>query len=109
MRKILVGFLILLLLVSSAFAGYVRGYYRSDGTYVRGYYRTDPNYTVRDNYSYKGNYNPHTGNYGTNYYRNNKTSEYYTPYYTPKKYNSYSSPLRQSPGRYNTDYSDYYD
>lgn len=42
----------------------VKGYYRKDGTYVRPHYRTAPNRTVRDNWSYKGNINPHTGKKG---------------------------------------------
>ncbi len=56
----------------------VRSYTRSDGTHVQGYTRSSPNNTVRDNYSYRGNTNPYTGNTGTNSYRNNPTSEYYT-------------------------------
>lgn len=38
----------------SAQAGYVRGYFRSNGTYVSGYYRTSPNAYKFDNYSYNG-------------------------------------------------------
>lgn len=41
---------------------YVKGYYRKDGTYVQPHYRTNPNSSPYDNYSYPGNYNPHTGN-----------------------------------------------
>ena len=41
--------LIVLLVATSCFAGYVSGYTRRDGTYVSGYYRSDPNFTVRDN------------------------------------------------------------
>lgn len=44
---------------------YVNGYYRSNGTYVAPHYRTSPNKTVNDNYSTLGNYNPHTGKWGT--------------------------------------------
>lgn len=44
---------------------YVSGYTRSDGTYVKGHYRTAPNDTKKDNYSTKGNTNPHTGKKGT--------------------------------------------
>ncbi len=99
MRKILIALLVSFFLVSSVFAGYVRGYYRSDGTHVRGYYRTDPNHTVRDNYSYKGNTNPYTGKTGTNYYRDNETSEYYDPYYAPKKQKSYSNSYSDSYSR----------
>ncbi len=62
---------------TQVFAGYVSGYTRSDGTYVQGYERSDPNSTVTDNYSYKGNTNPYTGQTGDNYYRNSPTSQYY--------------------------------
>jgi hypothetical protein len=55
----------------------VKGHYRKSGTYVQPYKKTSENKTVRDNYSYKGNYNPHTGKTGTKKYKNNKTSEYY--------------------------------
>lgn len=57
---------------------WVRPYYRTDGTFVQGHYRTSPNFTVQDNFSYKGNYNPYTGQIGTNYYRHSLTSAYYT-------------------------------
>ena len=84
MKKMIVSLLLIVFTLSSfAFAGYVNGYTRSNGTYVKGYYRSEPNYTVRDNYGYKGNSNPYTGEYGKNYYRNNHTSEYYNGY----KYN----------------------
>ena len=39
----------------------VRGYTRSDGTYVQPYQRTAPDYTLTNNYSYPGNYNPNSG------------------------------------------------
>ncbi|MFZ3071917.1 MAG: hypothetical protein WA162_01595 [Thermodesulfobacteriota bacterium] len=41
-------------------AGWVNGYYKSNGTYVEGYYRSSPNNSVLDNYSTKGNSNPYT-------------------------------------------------
>lgn len=44
---------------------YVQGYYKEDGTYVEGYYRSKPNSTPNDNYSTKGNTNPHTGEKGS--------------------------------------------
>src|SRR6516164_10543463 len=56
---------------------FVHGYTRSNGTYVQPYYRSSPNNTVRDNFSYKGNVNPHTGAVGTNRYIHDKTSLYY--------------------------------
>jgi len=74
---------VLILCIAFATAGlaradeYVQGYYRSNGTYVQPYYRSSPNNTVQDNFSYKGNIDPYTGNVGTNYYRNNSTSQYF--------------------------------
>ena len=47
---------------------YVRGYTRSNGTYVQGHYRSSPNSTVTDNWSYRGNSNPYTGERGTRSY-----------------------------------------
>lgn len=44
---------------------YVNGYTRQDGTQVGGYYRTAPNGNPYDNYSTRGNYNPYTGQPGT--------------------------------------------
>jgi len=56
-----------LCLVGSAFATehYVSAYTKKDGTYVPGHYQTDSNNTRNDNYSTRGNYNPHTGEQGT--------------------------------------------
>lgn len=56
----------------------VKGYTRSDGTQVEGYKRTAPNSTRNDNYSTRGNTNPHTGKSGTkpggtNYGSSNKS------------------------------------
>lgn len=60
---------------------YVHGYYKGNGTYVQPYYRSSPDNTVIDNYSFKGNTNPYTGNVGNNYYRHSPSSPYYTgPY-----------------------------
>lgn len=44
---------------------YVNGYYRQDGTYVEGHWRSSPNQQRWDNYSSEGNYNPYTGERGT--------------------------------------------
>jgi hypothetical protein len=44
---------------------YVNGYYRSNGTYVSGHYRTNPDKSFWNNYSSRGNVNPHTGKVGT--------------------------------------------
>ena len=43
----------------------VRGYYRKNGTYVAPHYRSSPNYTQKDNWSCRGNYNPYTGKFGS--------------------------------------------
>jgi len=40
---------------------WVNGYTKSNGTYVNGYYRTCADGNPYNNYSYPGNYNPHTG------------------------------------------------
>jgi hypothetical protein len=77
----------LLLFVSLCYAGdvSVKGYYRKDGTYVAPYHRSSPDNTVKNNYDYKGNTNPYTGEEGHNYYRSNPTSEYYQPSYQPQQ------------------------
>jgi hypothetical protein len=62
----------------SAFADeYVRGYTRRSGTYVQPYYRSSPDNTVTNNFSYKGNINPHTGARGTTRYIHDPPSPYY--------------------------------
>jgi hypothetical protein len=43
----------------------VKGYTRKNGTKVSPSYRTAPNRTEKDNYSAKGNVNPHTSKVGT--------------------------------------------
>ncbi len=54
-----------LILVNSAEAARVRGYYKpSTGTYVQPHYRSSPNSTRWDNYSTQGNYNSYTGKRG---------------------------------------------
>ena len=41
-----------------------RGYTKKDGTYVAPSHATNPNATTHDNYTHKGNVNPHTGKEG---------------------------------------------
>jgi hypothetical protein len=43
----------------------VRGYTRKDGTYVAPHQRTTPDKSKSNNWSTKGNVNPHTGKPGT--------------------------------------------
>jgi hypothetical protein len=43
----------------------VSGYINPQGSYVSPHRATNPNSTQLDNYSTRGNYNPHTGTIGT--------------------------------------------
>ena len=43
----------------------IRGHTTKKGTYVAPSHATNPNKTKRDNYSQKGNVNPHTGKEGS--------------------------------------------
>ena len=62
MKKLLTILILFVFIVPSlAFAGWVKGYYRKNGTYVAPHYRTSPNKSRTDNYSYPGNLNPNTG------------------------------------------------
>lgn len=71
MKKFLILVFILITFTTLCFAQTrVRGYFRNDGTYVQPHYRSSSNNTVTDNYSFKGNINPYTGEEGHNYYRN---------------------------------------
>jgi hypothetical protein len=77
--KTLLVVLTLAVIAAPAFAvECVNGYCRSNGTYVEPYYRSSPNGTVTDNYSFKGNINPYTGQEGTNTYSHDASSPYYT-------------------------------
>ena len=51
--------------VHVALAASVKGYTKKNGTYVQPHQRTNPNKTKLDNWSTKGNVNPHTGKKGT--------------------------------------------
>jgi hypothetical protein len=46
---------------------YVPGFTRRDGASVQPHYQTNPNSDIHDNYGARGNYNPHTGQYGRGY------------------------------------------
>lgn len=50
---------------SNSQSHHVQGYTRKDGKYVAPHYQTNPNRTQYDNYSTRGNVNPHTGAVGT--------------------------------------------
>jgi hypothetical protein len=66
MKKIIALTLLIIFAFSSvAFADvYVRGHYRKDGTYVGPHYRSDPDGNRDNNWSHRGNVNPHTGEVG---------------------------------------------
>jgi hypothetical protein len=51
----------------TALAGdvYVRGYTNRNGTYVQPHYRSAPDGNPNNNWSTRGNINPHTGDVGT--------------------------------------------
>jgi hypothetical protein len=50
---------------SSSHSHAVRGYTKKNGTYVAPHRQSDPDHTQRNNYTTKGNVNPHTGAAGT--------------------------------------------
>ena len=50
MKQLLVAILFVIFAASSAFAGWINGYYRSDGTYVRGHQRSSPDNSKLNNY-----------------------------------------------------------
>ena len=106
MKNIIFVFIILSLLFfgSSATvnAGYVSGYYKSNGTYVQSYYRSNPNGLNYDNYSYKSyepSYNQSYGKYDT-YKWNTPSWSTQNDYYTGL--NSYRSNLSNSRYRSST-------
>jgi len=75
--------------ISTADAGYVKGYTKSNGTYVNGYWRSDANGLKYDNYSWTPSQGLYNDTYGT------KGSSWDTPtWYTQDDYwqgwNSYS-------------------
>lgn len=63
---------------------YVKPHVRKDGTYVEGHHRSRPNSTVDDNYGTRGNFNPYTGQTGTE--PRSYERPYQAPSYTPPTY-----------------------
>lgn len=75
MKKI-IAIITLSLSSLTAYADYIQGYYRKDGTYVQGYHRSSPNSVRYDNY------NAQNSIYGTNPYtgkRGSQRDEYSNP------------------------------
>ena len=89
--KALIAVVIFVATLSASAQVHVKGYYRSNGTHVQPHERTRPNYTVTDNYSYPGNYNPNDGRTtgGNNYPNSSSQSNNATS--SPSTTNSYSS------------------
>ncbi len=77
MKTVLIALALTCATVSVSFAQNVNGYFKNNGTYVAPHYRSSPNGTVTDNYSFKGNSNPYTGNSGSNRYRSDPASPYF--------------------------------
>ena len=90
-------------------AGWVDGYYKSNGTYVNGYWKSNPNGLKYDNYSFDGNW---SDAYNDTYFSSTKnySADWYKPtwvtqenYYVGKSY--YDS--RNSYSTYTTNKDDY--
>jgi len=62
--KYLLPILIVLSLITPAFATYVKPHFTKNGTFVSGHYRSKPNKTKLDNYSYRWNSNTYTAKKG---------------------------------------------
>ncbi len=54
---------------------YVKPHVNKNGQYTEGHYRSAPNSTTYDNYGTRGNYNPYTGNVGTQTPREERTPQ----------------------------------
>ena len=72
MKKLFL-FTMVMFVASLSYADSVRGYTRSDGTYVQPHQRSNSNDTYTDNWSYKSNTNPYTGEKGSNSYGESST------------------------------------
>jgi hypothetical protein len=68
---------------------WVNGYYRSNGTYVQGHYRTAPDHTVNNNWTRRGNTNPHTQQPG--YLPRSSSSTSTTTNYQPSTKRTYTN------------------
>jgi hypothetical protein len=78
-----------LVMAGSSRAGWVDGYYRSNGTYVPGHYRSDANGLGYDNYSYKSGDSLYNNSYNDSYRSNNwrrpaweTQNDYWTGYHS---------------------------
>ena len=60
---------------------FVPGHFRADGVYVRDHFKTNPDDSGWNNWSSKGNLNPHTGAIGTKIPKLESTRQYSTRVY----------------------------
>ncbi len=67
-KALLVGALAFMLASPALADTFVDGHFRSDGTYVQPHYRSAPDGNFFNNWSTRGNVNPHTGQSGTRDY-----------------------------------------
>lgn len=63
--KLLVVFSLAFSFVAIAKDVKVKGYYKKNGTYVKPHYRSAPDSSINNNWTTRGNVNPHTGADGT--------------------------------------------
>lgn len=77
MKKLTLTLLVFAVVLPASAQTYVKPHIRKDGTYVDGHHRTRPNSTVDDNYGTRGNFNPYTGQTGT------EPRSYERPYQAP--------------------------
>ena len=83
MKSLFVTYVLLFALTGVACADdYVNGYYKNNGTYVQPYTRSAPDNSYNNNYNVQGNYNPSTGQQGTDH----RTYNDRTPEYNQKTY-----------------------
>lgn len=79
---LVIGIIIGLLVSKIAHAKdvYVDGYQRQNGTYVAPHHRSSPDNSQFNNYGSQGNYNPYTGQQGTQQPYTNRGSSSICPY-----------------------------
>jgi len=65
LKKFIISLFCITLFMGAADAAYTRGYTKRNGTRVAGYHHTAADKSRTNNYSTKGNVNPHTGKKGT--------------------------------------------
>lgn len=94
--------------VQVADAGWVNGYFKSNGTYVNGYYRTEPDYYKWNNYSFNNDWNDAYND--RSWYKDyGYDPEPWDDEYVGSTYNSYDYYDSYDYNSYDYDYYDSYD